>query len=103
MPHSGCANMIGGLLRATSEKPGLVEAKAYSRQGEYMQPKTPDLAGFLAGIPDEGLSPLKASLSERANTLAGNPDDESRAWVTLYRYMVTEIECASLLKLGVAI
>lgn len=67
-----------------------------------MQAKV-DLAGFLAAIPDEGLEPLKASLSQRASTLAGNPDDESRAWVSLYQYMTTEIEAARLMKLGIAI
>lgn len=65
-----------------------------------MQPKI-DLARFLRDIPDDGLSPLKASLSGRANALAGNPGDEARAWVSLYQFMVTEIECAELAKLGV--
>lgn len=60
-----------------------------------MQAKV-NLATFLAAIPDEGLSPLKDSLSQRADTLAGNPDEESRAWVSLYQYMATEIETAIL-------
>jgi hypothetical protein len=67
-----------------------------------MMQAMPTLARFLADIPDEGLRPLKASLSQRANTLAGNPDQESRAWVSLYHYMVTEIECAELAKLGIS-
>lgn len=57
----------------------------------------PTLARFLADIPDEGLKPLRDSLSQRGTALADNGDDgESRAWVSLYGFLVTEIETALL-------
>lgn len=69
-----------------------------------MQSKAPDLAGFLAGIPNEGLEPLRANLSQRAKALAVNGDDgESRAWVSLYGFLEVSIEEAQLRKLGIVL
>jgi hypothetical protein len=69
-----------------------------------MQARQPDLAHFLSAIPAEGLEPLKASLSHRANAMAADGDDpEVRAWISLYGFLAVEIETAQLRRLGITI
>jgi hypothetical protein len=67
------------------------------------QTKTPDLARFLADIPESGLEPLREQLAERAGLMARRGDDESASWASLYQFMVAEIETARLRRLGIAI
>jgi hypothetical protein len=63
---------------------------------------TPDLAGFLARVPESGLAPLKDKLAERAARVGGTGDNpESQAWASLYGYLAVEIETAQLRKLGI--
>jgi hypothetical protein len=68
-----------------------------------MQTKQPDLAGFLSDIPESGLEPLKDQLAQRAKGLAGNGDEESRAWSSLYGFLQISIEEAQLRRLGVTL
>lgn len=72
-------------------------------RGDLVMAKTPDLPAFLAGIPDAGLEPLKANLSQRAKALAVSGDEESRAWSSLYSFLETSIEEARLRRLGLTI
>lgn len=65
--------------------------------------KTPDLAGFLSAIPESGLEPFKAQLGQRATALAGDGDEESLAWASLYGYLTIEIETAQLRRLGITL
>jgi len=69
------------------------------------KPKVPDLAGFLAGVPDiDRLASLRDAFASRASLLAREGDDpERQSWASLYGFLSVEVETALLRKQGITL